>query len=137
MIRAVSATIAAAAMVHAPRAVAAKPMQKASAIHAKVDWAESFSATAEGGFRMGNPKAKFAIVEYGSLTCPHCRHFAETAYKPLVEQYVRAGKASYEFRPFLLNGLDLAVTLIAPVRGSVAILSTCRPALCHSARLGE
>ena len=66
---------------------------------------------------MGDPKAKIAIVEYGSLTCPHCRHFAETALKPLVDQYVRTGRASYEFRPFMLNGLDVAVTLVAGCDG--------------------
>lgn len=117
MIRAVVVMAASAAIVLAPQAAAARPLHKASLGPATVDWAKSFSATPEGGFRMGNPKARFAIVEYGSLTCPHCRHFAETAYKPLVEQYVRTGKASYEFRPFLLNGLDLAVTLIARCEG--------------------
>src|SRR5690348_5148045 len=66
---------------------------------------------------MGNPKAKVAIVEYGSLTCPHCRHFAETAYKPLVSNYVRTGKASYEFRSLILNGIDIAATLVARCGG--------------------
>jgi protein-disulfide isomerase len=83
----------------------------------KTDWARAFSVSPEGGFRMGNPKAKIAVVEYGSLTCPHCRHFAETAVKPLVDGYVRPGKASYEFRPYLLNGVDLAATLVARCNG--------------------
>jgi protein-disulfide isomerase len=83
----------------------------------KVDWRRTVAVTPQGGFRMGNPNAKIAIVEYGSLTCPHCRHFAETAVKPLVDGYVRTGKASYEFRPFVLNGLDLVVTLIARCNG--------------------
>ncbi|MEP7130067.1 MAG: thioredoxin domain-containing protein [Sphingomicrobium sp.] len=84
---------------------------------AKSDWSRTFSITPDGGFRMGNPKAKLAIVEYGSLTCPHCRHFAQTAVKPLVDQYVRSGKASYEYRSFVLNGIDLAATLVARCRG--------------------
>lgn len=110
--------VAAAALGLAPSAAPAKPHARpVSRAHAKLDWTETFSATPEGGFKMGNPKAKLAIVEYGSLTCPHCRHFAESAYKPLVEQFIRTGKASYEFRPFLLNGLDLAVTLIARCEG--------------------
>lgn len=66
---------------------------------------------------MGNPKARIAVVEYGSLTCPHCRHFAETAVKPLVDQYVRSGKASYEFRPLILNGVDIAAQLVARCGG--------------------
>ena len=83
----------------------------------KADWTHTFGVTPQGGFRMGNPKAKIAIVEYGSLTCPHCRHFAETATKPLLQQYVRTGKASYEFRSFVLNGIDLAATLVARCNG--------------------
>ena len=66
---------------------------------------------------MGNPKAPAAIVEYGSLTCSHCRHFAETAMKPLVARYVRTGKASFEFRSLVLNGVDLAATLLARCAG--------------------
>jgi protein-disulfide isomerase len=83
----------------------------------KADWAHTFTVTKTGGYRVGNPQAKVAVVEYGSLTCPHCRHFAETAVKPLMDRYVKTGKASYEFRPFLLNGLDLAATLLARCSG--------------------
>ena len=64
------------------------------------DWSRTVAATPEGGFRMGNPNAKVKLVEYGSLACPHCRHFEETGYKPLVQQYVRTGRVSYEFRNF-------------------------------------
>jgi protein-disulfide isomerase len=84
---------------------------------ARVNWARTFSVTPEGGYRMGNPKAKVAVVEYASLTCPHCRHFAETAVDPLIAQYVRTGKASYEFRPFILDGIDVAANLVARCNG--------------------
>jgi protein-disulfide isomerase len=94
----------------APAKAPAKPA-------ARADWTRTFSVTAQGGFRMGNPKAKIAVVEYGSLTCPHCRHFAETAVNPLVAQYVRTGKASYEFRPFILDGIDVAANLLARCSG--------------------
>jgi protein-disulfide isomerase len=92
----------------------AKPATKTTAA---TDWTRSFSITADGGFRMGNPKAKIQVVEYGSLTCPHCRHFAETAVKPLVTKYVRTGRASYEYRSLVLNGVDLAATLVARCGG--------------------
>src|SRR4051812_27460632 len=102
--------LAAAVMLSVPAATsAAKPAAKAAA---KADWTRTFAVTPAGGFRVGNPKAKVAIVEYGSLTCPHCQHFAETALKPLFQDYIRTGKASYEFRSFILNGPDLAATLV-------------------------
>ena len=91
--------------------VAAKPV---------TNWAHTYSVTSDGGFRVGNPKAKVAIVEYGSLVCPHCRHFAETAMKPLIDRYVRPGKASYEFRPLILSGIDIAANLVARCGGPSA-----------------
>ena len=104
-----------------PATAQAKPTTKPTTMR---DWTHVFSVTPEGGFRMGNPKAKVAIVEYASLTCPHCRHFAETAMKPLVSQYVRTGKASYEFRSFVLNGIDLAATLLARCNGPAHFFPT-------------
>ena len=46
---------------------------------------------------MGNPAAAVKLVEYGSLSCPHCAHFAESGFKPLVDKYVDSGKVSYEY----------------------------------------
>jgi protein-disulfide isomerase len=66
---------------------------------------------------MGNPAAKVKLIEYGSLACPHCRHFEETGYKPLVHTYVRTGRVSYEFRNLLLNAPDISVSLLAHCAG--------------------
>ena len=81
------------------------------------DWSRTVVVTPEGGFRMGNPAAKVKLVEFGSLACPHCRHFEETGYKPLVQGYVRSGKVSYEFRNLLINGPDISVSLLARCTG--------------------
>ena len=66
---------------------------------------------------MGNPNAKVKLVEYGSLACPHCRHFEETGYAPLVKTYVATGRVSYEFRNILLNAPDIAVSMLARCAG--------------------
>jgi protein-disulfide isomerase len=95
-------------------ATSARPAAKA---HARADWMHTFAATPEGGFRMGNPAAPVKLVEYGSLACPHCRHFEETGYQPLVERYVRSGQVSYEFRNLILNGPDLAIALLTRCSG--------------------
>jgi len=99
----------------APAAAATKPSPRAAAAH---DWSRTVALTPEGGFRMGNPAARVKVVEYGSLACPHCRHFEETGYKPLVQKYVRTGQVSYEFRNLLLNGPDIAVSLITRCSGA-------------------
>ena len=45
------------------------------------DWSEMVSETPEGGFVMGNPNAPVKLVEYGSMTCPHCAEFQEAGRK--------------------------------------------------------
>lgn len=82
------------------------------------DWSHTVVATPQGGFRMGNPAAKVKLIEYGSLACPHCRHFEETGYKPLVQNYVRSGRVSYEFRNLLINGPDISISLLAHCAGA-------------------
>ena len=93
------------------------PAASAKPAHSAHDWARTFAVTPEGGMRMGNPDAKVRIVEYGSLTCPHCAHLAETAMAPIVGDYVRTGKASFEFRTMALNELDVAAILLARCSG--------------------
>ena len=81
------------------------------------DWTKVVAQTPEGGFRLGNPAAPVKLVEYGSLACPHCRHFEETGYKPLLQNYVRGGKLSYEFRNLLISGPDIAISLLTRCSG--------------------
>jgi protein-disulfide isomerase len=108
------ALIALAALPISGAAVAAKAPAKAPVAH---DWTKTVVATPEGGFRMGNPAAPVKLVEYGSLACPHCRHFEETGYKPLLQGYVRTGRVSYEFRNLLINGPDMSISLLAHCAG--------------------
>ena len=44
------------------------------------DWADG-QPDARRGFMMGNPSAKVKLIEYGSLSCPHCREFDETGVR--------------------------------------------------------
>ena len=109
--------LAAGAATLAPDAAAA-PARKAAS---SVDWSKRVAATPEGGFVMGNPAAKVKLVEYASLTCSHCAAFSQAAFSakagaPLSAQ-VRTGKVSYELRNFVLNGVDVAATLIARCAG--------------------
>ena len=93
------------------------PVAAGAARPAPRDWSRTVAVTPQGGFRMGNPAARVKLVEYGSLACPHCRHFEETGYKPLVQNYVRAGRVSYEFRNLLINGPDLSISLLTRCSG--------------------
>ena len=81
------------------------------------DWSQVVNATS-AGFMMGNPNAKVKLVEIGAFTCPHCREFEEQGGPSLVDNYVKSGQVSWEFRPYLLNGLDLPANLIARCNGT-------------------
>ena len=80
------------------------------------DWTTTVTMTPEGGYRMGNPDAAVKLVEYASFTCPHCAAFENEAGDK-VEAYVRKGTMSWEFRPFLLNAIDIPVSLLVRCQG--------------------
>ena len=82
------------------------------------DWTQVVTATPAGGFQMGNPNAAVKLVEYGSLTCPHCREFDETGVQPLIDKYVKTGRVAYEFRNFIRDPFDLAAALITRCNGA-------------------
>lgn len=86
---------------------------------APAPFASRVAATAEGGFVMGNAAARVKLVEYASLTCSHCRDFHRDASVPL-KRYLATGKVSYELRPYILNGPDLAAQVLARCDGARA-----------------
>ena len=82
------------------------------------NWTEVVNPTQAGGFVMGNPNAKIKLVEYGSMTCPHCREFDETGGDTLMNTYVKSGQVSWEFRNYVRDGFDLAASLVARCNGT-------------------
>lgn len=80
------------------------------------DWTTTFAASPEGGFIMGSPNAPIKLVEYGSLTCPHCAEFSEKGSAPL-KALVQQGKLSWEFRNYVRDSVDTTATLIARCNG--------------------
>ena len=81
------------------------------------DWSKVVAQTAKGGFRMGNPNAEVQVVEFGSMTCPHCADFDETGVDPLVQKYVKSGQVGFEFRNYVRDPFDIATSLIARCNG--------------------
>ena len=59
------------------------------------------------GFEIGSTDAPITIIEYRSLTCSHCADFANNVFPELNEKYIQTGKVKFEFRPFVLNAVDL------------------------------
>ena len=90
------------------------------------DWSTVVSKTPEGGFLMGNPNAKVKLVEFGSMTCPHCAAFEEEGTKPLIDNYVKKGLVSFEFRNYVRDPYDVTAALIARCGGEASFFGLTR-----------
>lgn len=56
-----------------------------------------------GEIVIGNADAPVTIIEYSSLSCPHCAHFHEETLPQLKKEYLDTGKAKLVMRHFPLN----------------------------------
>ncbi|MBZ9771993.1 DsbA family protein [Mesorhizobium sp. CO1-1-8] len=85
-------------------AAPAKPVTPAAATapeaQGTVDMAELMKPGALPDKQLGKDDAKVTIVEYASMTCPHCAHFAETTFPDLKTKYIDTGKVRYILREF-------------------------------------
>ncbi len=61
------------------------------------------NAPLRSDYVMGKRDAKIVMVEYASLSCPHCAHFSNDVLPALEEKYIKTGKMAYVLRPFALN----------------------------------
>jgi protein-disulfide isomerase len=57
---------------------------------------------------MGNPKAKIEVIEYASLSCPHCAHFNEAVFPALKAKYIDTGKVRYTLKEMLTEPATVA-----------------------------
>ncbi len=64
------------------------------------------------------------VVEYGSLTCPHCATFDHDVLPAFKAAYVDTGKARFIFREFSRNPLDVAAFVLARCVGDDKALAT-------------
>ena len=62
---------------------------------------------------IGSPDAKVTIVEYSSLTCPHCAAFATKVYPEFKTKYIDTGKVRFITREFPLDNLAAAAAMLA------------------------
>ena len=77
-------------------------------------WAEEVDVAAGLKPRVeGDPNAKLTMIEFSSLTCPHCAAFHEGALPQIRETYIRTGKLKLEMRDFPLDQYALRAAAMA------------------------
>lgn len=70
-----------------------------------------------GDMALGSPDAPVTVIEYFSLTCPHCRAFHAETYPEFKANYVDTGKVRFVARDFPLNRPALHAAMLAHCAG--------------------
>jgi protein-disulfide isomerase len=71
------------------------------------------SRNLDGDHVLSNGSPSNTIVEYASMTCPHCADFHNEVFPYIKSDLVSTGKVKYIFRDFPLDQFAMAGTLIA------------------------
>jgi protein-disulfide isomerase len=83
----------------------------------KVESPLIMDAPLTGDFLMGKKEAPLTIVEYASLSCPHCANFHNTVLPKLKQKYIDTGKVRLIVRPFPLNEPALKASMLVDCVG--------------------
>jgi protein-disulfide isomerase len=62
---------------------------------------------------LGNRDAAVQIIEYASLTCPHCANFKLNVFPQVKAAWVDTGRVRYVYRDFPLDQVALQAALVA------------------------
>ncbi len=81
------------------------------------DLAELMKPGALPDMSLGSQDAPNVIVEYASMTCPHCAQFDKVVFPELKTKYIDTGKARLIFREFPLDGLAARASMLARCAG--------------------
>ena len=88
---------------------------------ARADDAPSAADLADAGpvvdVMLGSDKAPVTVIEYASMTCPHCAHFSATTFPELQKRYIDTGKVRYTLRAFPLDQLSAGGFMLAVCGG--------------------
>lgn len=83
----------------------------AAALFAGAALAEDI-AVAKNDLVLGAADAPVTLVEYASLTCPHCARFHTTTLPDLKKAFIDTGKLRYVYRDFPWDRLALTAALL-------------------------
>jgi len=72
---------------------------------------ETYEVTA-ADYTLGKADAPVTIIEYASMTCPHCARFSRDVFPPLKENYIDKGHVRYVYREFPLDRVALAASVV-------------------------
>ena len=89
-------------------------------------YAQSATADSSGGLMpvdpktdniMGSMDAPVTLIEYLSMTCPHCANFHKLVLPELKKKYIDTGKVRFVIREFPLDRIAFAASALALCAG--------------------
>jgi len=66
---------------------------------------------------LGSPNAPVTVIEYASLTCPHCAHFQKDVFPQVKKELIDTGRIRFIVREFPIGHTS----------GAAAIINRCAP----------
>ncbi|MDP1630683.1 MAG: DsbA family protein [Caulobacter sp.] len=68
---------------------------------------------------LGNAKATVMVVEYASLSCPHCARFHNDVFPAFRKAFIDTGKIQFVYREFITGPIEIAIpaTMLARCAG--------------------
>ena len=71
-----------------------------------------------GDVPLGNPNAPVTVIEYASLTCPHCAHFNDVTMPEVKKKLIDTGKIQLIYRDFPLDQMAVRAAMLARCGGA-------------------
>lgn len=99
-----------------------QPLMAASAQEAgteETDAAPESAAPEVIEMAVGSEDAPITVIEYASMTCPHCATFHENVYPQLVENYVETGQVRFILREVYFDRYGLWAGMVARCGGEM------------------
>tara|TARA_R110002167_G_scaffold175612_3_gene374896 strand:- start:1064 stop:1684 length:621 start_codon:yes stop_codon:yes gene_type:complete len=75
------------------------------------------AAYVSGDISLGAEDAPVTVIEYASMTCPHCATFHIKTFKAFKEKYIDTGKVRFTFREFPFDQDALRASMLARCSG--------------------
>ncbi len=91
---------------------------------AQFDDSAKYLAAVEGDHVLGSPDALNIIIDYFSLTCPHCANFNAAVLPTVRKEWIDTGKAKLIMRHFPSDGIATHASLLAECAGPAKFYTT-------------
>lgn len=101
----------------APVSDTAAPTAMATADTAAGGTAKGAGAVTASDIVLGKADAPVTVIEYASLTCPHCARFQNETMPQIKKNLIETGKLRWVMRDFPLDKAALAAAMVARCAG--------------------